>query len=164
MQATDVIDRVKRLNWTGPFSAWRSSAETASLRFEEGRGSRRTFRDPAGNFWDVYASGEEVRLVEIQIAVTEIEEGAGDDVLDALEVEYREKFAAVEGELTSLLGPPALRADWGAPEFPDDQEAVSLSEWRAPPGRVMLQIKNEGVEYPFRLNIVVSPTVGGRPS
>lgn len=122
-------------------------------------GSRMTFKDPDAVQFDVYHNDHRVDLLEITLE----EETAGDlsaDDFEDTEIDFFRRFEDAVSEVSGILGKPTFNDGAGSARFPSDQEAVWLALWSLPPWRFMVQQKNEGREFPFRICLVIADSRG----
>lgn len=114
---------------------------------------------PPGTHASVYNDGNHAILIEVEIDVfrdvDSLDELAYEDKID----EFHEKFFNATKQLAEHLGRPIFSDGAAANGFPGDQDAVWLSLWHLPTARLMVQLKHEGREIPFRLCVVVAPPV-----
>lgn len=126
----------------------------------ESHGHRDAYKSTDGIRASVYHDGDRPELIEF---VAE----AFVDVESLSDVQYEDKvdefyagFVQGTQQISDFLGMPTFSNGAAANGFPEDQEAVWLSLWSVPSGRLMLQEKHEDRELPFRLCVAVAPPIG----
>lgn len=117
---------------------------------------RETHDLPGGGTLSVYHEGEEVLFLEGTLAHRH-SRLTSEDERASIEAEFTRQFENAVTETEKSLGPPAFKGAIGTPGFPDDQDALCLARWPAGIGQIMVQLRHEDDDTPYRLCVSAWP-------
>lgn len=117
--------------------------------------NRLTYVTGTGVEIDAYRHDGTIVLAEVILDVGPTD-GLDDSAYEELVDTFFNKFESTTSRLAGVLGKPTFADGQAAEGYPADQDAVWLALWLLPNARLMLQVKHEGREVPYRLSIAVT--------
>lgn len=142
-------------SWTRTFA----DALSRRLRWVPVRpGSDRIeYQTPDGFPVTVYLLGSEVTGYEITLEAFDDTHLLSREAYEDKADEFYEKFRLTARTGEGVLGRPVFCDGSGAAGFPSDQDAWWVCVWKVNAARLMVEMRNEDRELPFRICVVVEP-------
>jgi hypothetical protein len=149
------IDKIRGVNWQWTLSWWDNYVLQSGLSLVQDREENATFVDGDEVEWTAYYYEEQLLAVQFDLLTVDLPESISTTNFEMLYADVMESFRKFKVQIDGLLSTTGHLYEYGQEGYPEDQDCPILSLWFCKNSRLMLQLKNEGFEYPIRLIISV---------